>query len=406
MPFLKQHKKCMHKIIFLNQMAGPLFRELAEDLSQTWAPSLLYTGHPDTIRLGSPSDKLDVLKGPIHNRKNFFSRMISWLSYFFRSLILIGSGSKHSVLLIVSNPPFLGFWGAFFKLTRNQRYAILVYDIYPDLLINTGRISNGLIAYVWRKLNRFVFKHADMLFTIGQDMAFRLEREMNAGNTKKRDGVVWVWPWADVEKIQPMPKENNYFAQKYGMIGKTIVLYSGNMGLTHDIEMIVRAAKHLESVKGLLFVFIGEGAKYSWLENLKSKEKMENILLLPFQPEHVLPFSMASADIGISAYEKGAEGCILPSKTFYYMAAGVAPLIISSIETDLTEIVESRECGLWVKSKDDVSLVESILELHNDPARLKRMKINARKAAENNCSRKNSAKFEHAFKKIMEQVIH
>jgi hypothetical protein len=44
-----------NRIIFLNQMAGPLFRELAEDLAKVWPQSTLYTGHPDTICL-------DVLK--------------------------------------------------------------------------------------------------------------------------------------------------------------------------------------------------------------------------------------------------------------------------------------------------------------------------------------------------------
>ena len=36
------------KILFLNQMAGPLFRELAEDVAEEFGPSILYTGHPHT----------------------------------------------------------------------------------------------------------------------------------------------------------------------------------------------------------------------------------------------------------------------------------------------------------------------------------------------------------------------
>ena len=38
------------RLIMLNQMAGPLFRELAEDLAPLYEDGcLLMTGHPDTL---------------------------------------------------------------------------------------------------------------------------------------------------------------------------------------------------------------------------------------------------------------------------------------------------------------------------------------------------------------------
>ena len=62
-------QKINTKIVFLNQMAGPLFRELAEDLAEHWSPSVLYTGHTDTIKRGNTSH-LSILATPEYQRDN------------------------------------------------------------------------------------------------------------------------------------------------------------------------------------------------------------------------------------------------------------------------------------------------------------------------------------------------
>ncbi|HEX9023239.1 MAG TPA: hypothetical protein VF799_05305, partial [Geobacteraceae bacterium] len=130
-------------------MAGPLFRELAEDVAKVLGPSLLCTGHPDTLRRPE-SEGLTILAGPAYDRGSYLRRALSWGGYFLRACVVAGRGSRRALLFMVSNPPFLGLVGLFFKLVRGQRYALLVYDIYPDILISLGIIGNGLLARCWR----------------------------------------------------------------------------------------------------------------------------------------------------------------------------------------------------------------------------------------------------------------
>ena len=80
---------------------------------------------------------------------------------------------------------------------------------------------------------------------------------------------------------------------------------------------ILDAATELEPKHEIHFLFIGEGKKYSLVEQHMKTHQLQNITLLPFQPEEVLPYSIASGDIGIVAYENGSQGCMIPSKTFY-----------------------------------------------------------------------------------------
>ncbi len=379
-------------------MAGPLFRELAEDLSRCWSPSLLFTGHPDTVGISSGKHLL-IKKAPGYNRRSILTRLFSWLLYFGASVRLMASQKRDTLFFIVSNPPFLGLAGLMFNLLFGHPYIILVYDVYPDVLVNTGRISNGLFAKCWDIFNCFIYKRASLLMTIDNDMAVNLQKKMDRSGLRKKN-VIAIAPWADVDMIKPVSKNQNDFVQQYDLNYETTVLYSGNMGHTHRIEPLLDAAKQLECFPGIHFLFIGEGVKYKLVEEFIFKNKLKNITLLPFQPESVLPLSITSGDIGVVAYEQGTQGCILPSKTFYYMAAGLAPLIITDQATELTDLVREQKCGISVSSNDIDKLVQSIKELHQNHKELDELKINARKTAVDYFSRNNTNKFVKALKEI------
>src|SRR5450631_3218132 len=121
-------KKSSVRVMFLNQTVGALFRELVEDSSKTFAPVILYSGSiPEHLYT---DNTLTVIAAPTHNRSSNLTRLVSWLHYFATALLSVMSLRSRSLLFIVSNPPFLGLVGLFFKLLRKQKYVVLVYDIY------------------------------------------------------------------------------------------------------------------------------------------------------------------------------------------------------------------------------------------------------------------------------------
>ena len=387
-----------NRIIFLNQMAGPLFRELAEDIAKVWPQSVLFTGHPDTVNYSGESC-LYIEPAPGYDRSSYFSRFVSWIKYFLKALWFVWKQPKDSMLFITSNPPFLGLTGLFFKCFRRQRYVILVYDIYPDALIALGRLKRGVVSRCWDFFNRIVYENASQVITIGRDMSKRLGEKFNVSKTDGKK-IVCIPPWADIEVIKPLNKKQNQFAAKYDLLDKLTVLYSGNMGHSHDIETILETAKRLRKEAEICFLFIGGGAKWSLVKRSIEEYQLKNMTLLPFQPEEVLPLSMTSGDIGIVTYEDGTQGCMSPSKAYYYMAAGLPLLVISKYETDLTRLVKEKDCGIWVKNGDIDGMTKVVKELSKNPVLLARYKKTARKTAEQFYSRKNSKLFVDALKSI------
>jgi len=380
------------RILFLNQMAGPLFRELAEDISAQWPVGELFTGHPDTVK-AEQKDFLRIISGPNYERGNYILRLWSWFKYlfltFFRYLFL----NKNTFIFLVPFPPFLDLIAYFFKRLRGQRYAVLIYDIYPDALINFGPLKeSGLTTRIWRRINRVSWENAEVVFTIGYKMAENLERMFDSSETSAGK-VIAIPNWTSTDWIKPLVKEENGFAQKYEQVGKLTVMYSGNLGQTHDIETILETAKELKENDSIRFMIIGEGAKKGLVKQAKYKENLHNMTVLGFQPEEILPYSLATADIAVITLDNGSEGLSVPSKTYYSMASGAALIALCDENSEVARTIKKHDCGFIIKPGNTNAMVKAILELLCDEDRLKRYKTNSRNAAENFYSRKNTKQY-------------
>ena len=376
------------KILFLNQMAGPLFRELAEDLSLKMPQnSALLTGHSDTLTTESIASKLVISKAPTYNRKSKLSRVLSWINYSLFAFWKMLKVDSSTVIFIVSNPPFLGFFALLVNLVKKTHYVVLVYDIHPDTLISFGVLSkNSFAVRLWRLMNQKVWDRSIAVYTIGNVMAENLTKQFNVKNTRLgRVGV--IPPWADTNKIKPIEKINNPLSDELGQRDKITILYSGNMGISHDIDSILQAAKILRNEKNIAFLLIGEGEKWQDAVDFQKDNNLSSLQVLPFQSEERLPYTMTLADIALVALDEGAEGLMMPSKMFYYMAAGAALIGICKGGSDVSEIVKNSRCGMIVEPKNPEKLATIIKDLSKDSERLGKLKKFSRKSAVANFSR-------------------
>lgn len=392
-----------YKILFLNQRAAKVFQDLARDLAERWSPSLIGTEVSDVVQFGS-DENLQVLNAPRwthYNRRNYFTRIVSYLAYYVYVFVkILSSSSRQTLLFFVTTPPFMGLIGCLFKKLRGQKYVMLVYDKYPDVLLATGVLKEGCIPRFWRKLNRVVLNHADAVITLGEYMADRLANDFDVSRTPLGHIAV-IHNWADVELIKPLPKEHNPFIKEYGLEGKFIVMYSGNMGATHDMETLVRAAGQLKGHPDIRFVMIGDGARKQLVVDFKEKHDLDNMVILPYLPQDQLPYSLPSADIAVVSISSGIEGCLVPCKFYACLAAGSALLTICNPECEIADIVRNENCGKVIDLGDDEKLVESIVYYYENKDALQQARTNSRTAAVQKYSRNNTKQYIEVIEKIL-----
>lgn len=362
-------------MLIVNQHAVPIAVDVVNAFAASGKPVVLFTGHIET---GSKPlhPAVKVVRSIAYRRTSTFVRLLTWtgfsVHYFFYLLVRRELGP----VLVVTNPPFAPLITYWVSRIRSFHYFIQVYDLYPEALVQTGFMQSGHGIYRgWQAMNRSVFGSAERVFTLSVSMQVALKVYLGASDAKV------IHNWVDASFIQPITRSQNLFLQQYGWNGKRIVLYSGNMGLTHDLESIVEAARMLRNHADLLFVFIGEGGKKRKLESLVTANGLENVRFLPYQPAEVFPAALASADIAVVTLGTGGEGISVPSKTYSSMAAGSCLLVVAPPESELTRLVIDHHAGRAVPPAHPEALARNIEELLAKPELLHAYQTAARQAS-------------------------
>lgn len=341
------------KITLLNQVTGPLFIDIANEYSKTYDEVILVTGiiEPTYAKL---SNKVKVVKKITYRRNKSYYRISTWLLFFIQTYFyfLFKKQQEGEEVLIVTNPPILPFLGSNFFPERKIKFKVLIYDVYPDALYNFGYIKKNSFLYkYWDKMSKKSYENADEIITISSVMKKVVSRNVESNK------INVIYPWADNSFIKPINKENNWFIKKHNLYKKKIVLYSGNMGATHDLMTPLKVAKQFYNTnKDFHFLFIGDGVQKKQLVKYAAENKLRNVTFLPYQDSEILPYSFASADFGIVSLAEGAEGLSVPSKTFYFLAAGAVIIAISEKGSEIEKIVSNYECGIAINPGDVVKM--------------------------------------------------
>jgi len=185
------------------------------------------------------------------------------------------------------------------------------------------------------------------------------------------------------------------FSKKHNIQDKFVVMYSGNFGLTHNIEKMIAASEAMASYQDIIFLIIGGGPKQEVVKKYISATKAKNLIYLPFQNEDMLPYTLTSADIAVvldsfSANPGSTSTASIPSKTFYLMAAGNAIYAESDDSSELSRIINHFEIGFCDKSQSLENFIKFIKNCYSDRLLLNKLKENSRNASAN-FSDKNAA---------------
>jgi len=361
--------------VVVNQSQGPAFQRLLGDLVADLGPCLEYTGAP--YRPAPPG--LRLVDGPAYDRRGVVRRMASWLRFLLGAAWRLLRTPGRPLLLVTTNPPFLLHLAWLMGKLRRWPYALLVWDLYPDHVVQVGMAGRGsVVVRLWRTLNRRAFRDARIVITLGDSMAEAVGAQLGGDAAK----VVVIPSWADVAELRPIPKAENAFARAHGQVEKLTVMYSGNLGATHGVEVIARLADLLRDEPRIHFMVVGSGLGRPVIEAQARELGLPNLTILDFQPAESFPLSQAAADVALVLQAPGTEHLSVPSKTYSCMAAGSALLALTRPGSDLARVVEETGAGA-VESPDDATrAADRIRGWLASPTLLASTRAAARRAAE------------------------
>ncbi len=362
----------MKKVTIINQDSGYLMIDIANSYCEKGYDTTLVAGRI-VERDICLDEKIKVKKIAKYNRNTNIKRLQTWLLGALQIWSYVFFRSRKSHLLIVSNPPL----APLLTLLLPNRYSLLIFDIFPDALTEYGFASNkSFIVKLWKNANKKVYCKAHKVYTLTNGMRRVLEQYQS----KEKIDIVPLW--TNNSFLKPIKKEENKFASKYKLKDKFVVLYSGNFGYSHRVDLLVDLATKIKNPK-IMFVIIGGGTIEDKLREKIAKENITNCLILPWQDVDILPYSLSSADLSVVTLSENASGLAIPSKAFNYLSVGSPILGITSNHSDLEELIKKYDVGKSFNSGQVEEIIKFIETLSSDSELLSYYKEKSIEASNN-----------------------
>jgi len=322
-------------------------------------------------------DDIDILRvrHTVFWKGNLAGRLINWLTYSVYSSLLLLFVKKPDVIIVCTDPPFLGIIVMVIGRLRGVPFIYNCQDIYPDVALVLGKLREGMLSKTFDFFNKKALYSARFVVPIGKSMKDRLVAK------KVPEGKIKIIPyWIDISKIKPLPKNENPFLKELKLENKFIIMYTGNIGLSQDFIPILNA---LEKVKEeVCLFFLGHGVKKDFLKDKARLMGLENVFFIPHQPREKLPIFLSMADLHLIPLIKGMSGAIVPSKMYTIIAAGKPYLAITDPDSEPAVLAKEYNCGLWAAPADEAAITDRIVWAVRHPKELQEMGSNCRKLAE------------------------
>ena len=234
-----------------------------------------------------------------------------------------------------------------------------IQDFEVGAALATGLIEQGSkTASAAARFEERLLRSADVVSTISEPMCALAEAK-----GVDADRIVEIRNWANhAERIATGDGER--LRAEWGLQGKIVALYSGNIANKQGLEIVIEAARRLEQRADLAFVISGEGPNRARLEALAAG--LGNIQFHDLQPEEGIGDLMRLADIHLLPQLPDAADLVLPSKLGNMLASSRPIVATAAPGTGIDREIEGA--GVVVPPQDPAAFAWSVDQLLRHPA--------------------------------------
>lgn len=392
---------------------GQILRELAEGMLEKFDITVICVV---PSYLGTIEDKYKIqkyykeeingvkvirIRVPEFSKTNKKSRIKNIVSYFFGAMCATFKVGKQDYVFSISQPPILGgLLGVWGKWVKHAKYIYNIQDFNPEQIMAVGYSKSRIITGFMMSLDKFSCKRSNLVITVGRDLVETVKERFNG---KKVPKTVMINNWIDENEIYPLDESNERvaaFKKKYGLDGKFVIMYSGNIGLYYDLENLIKVVKRFKpgtktaDGREVVFAFVGAGSVLDKLVIYVKKHRMDNVVFIPYQDKEDLIYSLNAGDVHWCVNAKGIKGVSCPSK--YYGLAAIGKPILGVLESgsEVRCLIENTHGGMCCEPREYDKVEKNIRWFINNAGsgELKAMGNRGRENLEKNLTRNVSVR--------------
>lgn len=388
-----------------------IMTKLAQELSRLGHQVTVVTAFPhyDTNRIwetyrgalvrGEERDDMRIYRVYLYvprRKERILGRLLNYISFNFLSTVVGLLSGRHDVVLAPSPPLTIGLSAYVISRLRRIPYTYNVQDIYPDVAIRLGVLTNSMVIAFFKALERFVYNKAAAVSVISE--GFR--RNLLAKGVPP-EKVCVIPNFVDPSFVRVLPRRNA-FSREQCLDDRYVVLFAGNVGLSQGLEFVLEAASLLADERNILFLIVGSGAAKGRLVKQVEEMSLTNVRFLPFQPQERVSELYAASDLCLVPLRRGITQDSVPSKVYTIMAAGKPLVAAVDDESDTSQFVRETECGLLVPPEEPDALAEVISTLYQDRTLGESMGLKGRKRVQQEFTPQAAAQ---KYAALLERVV-
>jgi glycosyltransferase involved in cell wall biosynthesis len=285
------------------------------------------------------------------------------LAYMVSAAFTSLSSKSVDMNFFLTQPPLFALWGWVLKVIRRQPYICLLMDVYPDVAIRDGVLAKrSVLTRALSTLARFAWQHANSVIVIGRCMQEYLVR---SGIPAERIRV--IPNWINEEIVYPVEPACNTLRHRLGLNDVFLIVYSGNMGISHEFGSLLTAAELLRTEKRIQFILIGDGCRRASIQQYQKEKKLDNLIFLPFQPIDKLNESLSLGDLMLVTLRDGLEGLVVPSKAYSALGAARPLVYVGNPSGEIARMIVEEKIGSVVPPQAGYELAQTILRYYRQP---------------------------------------
>jgi glycosyltransferase involved in cell wall biosynthesis len=318
-------------------------------------------------------------------RSRSFGRGFDYLSFWAAvGRAVLAVSRPGDILVAKTDPPLLCV--AAMRAARRRGLVLVnwLQDLYPEVGARLGvPFLSGPLGDGLMRLRDAALHEAVANVAVSDRMAQKLcARGVTA------DRVHVIPNWCDDEAIRPLAWHDNPLRREWGLEGRFVVGYSGNLGRAHEFETVLAAAEGLHHDHRIVFLFIGGGGRIEELRRRITERGLEQqFRFAPYQDRDALKYSLTLPDLHWLSLLPELEGLIFPSKLYGIAAAGRPFIAVTAGDGEIADLMRRYECGLVIEPGDAVRLAALLARVSKDTESLATMGGRARQMLDENFTR-------------------
>jgi colanic acid biosynthesis glycosyl transferase WcaI len=286
-------------------------------------------------------------------------RVLSWLSFLLTAGLRSVFLPRADVVVAMTTPPGISLIGYVLKVLRGSRLWIWEMDVYPDIAIATNVVrADSIFTKFVSSLIDFSRKKADGVIAIGECMKRLLvQRGVLASRVLVQEN------WSEISRQSRVEREPEQPLR---------VLYSGNLGVAHEVATTKEVLFQLRNQEAVHFTFAGGGSSRKDLEDFCSAHGVDNCEFLPHLNQEELIDRLRSSDVGLVLQKNGCQGAVVPSKFYTLVAAGLPILYVGPSDSTHAATISRAKCGWSFEPGESARIVDLLRLLAQSPKELHR----------------------------------